>query len=107
LTTGEFGLTGLTPYVARVVLAIAVMIVMAVVFVSLAKNKGWVRQNTAQVKIMASLPLGKDVFFVLRCGPEVFALTSGHAGTRLLGRWKYEEWSCLEGKFEGKKEPRE
>jgi hypothetical protein len=41
---------------------------------------------------MTSLPLGRDVFFVLRCGPEVLALTSGHAGTRLIGRWKYEDW---------------
>lgn len=56
------------------------------------KSKGWVRRNEAHVKILASLPLGKDVFFVLRCGPEVFALTSGHAGTCLIGRWKYEEW---------------
>jgi hypothetical protein len=107
LTTGEIGLT---PYVIRVVLALAVMVAMSVFFVSLAKNKGWVRQNSAHVKIMASLPLGKDVFFVLRCGPEVFALTSGHAGTRLLGRWKYEEWRCLESKDEGKnlaeKEPK-
>jgi hypothetical protein len=98
LTTAEIGLT---PYVIRVVLALVIMVAGAAIFVGLAKNKGWVGQNTAHVKIMASLPLGKDVFFVLRCGPEVFALTSGNAGTRLLGRWKYEEWRQLEGKNEG------
>ena len=104
MTTGELGLT---PYVVRVALALAVMVAMGVIFVGLARNKGWVRQNTARVKIMASLPLGKDVFFVLRCGPEVFALTSGQAGTRLLGRWKYEEWRCLESEDEGKDEDKE
>jgi hypothetical protein len=80
------------------------MMAVAIVFVGLAKNRGWVRQNTNHVKIMASLPLGKDVFFVLRCGPEVFALTSGHAGTRLLGRWKYEEWLRSEEEPEGKEQ---
>ncbi|MDR1875274.1 MAG: hypothetical protein LBQ90_09735 [Synergistaceae bacterium] len=49
---------------------------------------------------MASLPLGKDVFFVLRCGPEVFALTSGAGGTRLICRWKYEEWLRYDEKAE-------
>jgi hypothetical protein len=102
LTTAEIGLA---PYLIRVILALGVMVAIAIIFVGLAKNKGWVRQNTAHVKIMASLPLGKDVFFVLRCGPEVFALTSGHAGTRLLGRWKYEEWRRLEGKNLDGKEP--
>jgi hypothetical protein len=98
VTTAE---VGLTPYLVRVVLALTVMIIGVIVFVGLAKNKGWVRRNAAHVKIMASLPLGKDVFFVLRCGPEVFALTSGHAGTHLLGRWKYEEWLRSEGMGNG------
>ena len=76
--------------------ALAILLIGAAVFVRLAKNKGWVRQRTAHVKIMASLPLGKDVFFVLQCGPDVFALASGPTGTRLIGRWKYEEWTQWE-----------
>jgi hypothetical protein len=79
-------------------LALAMMGVIAFIFVGWAKKKGWVRRNEANVKIMASLPLGKDVFFVLRCGPEVWALTSGPGGTRLLSRWKYDEWLVLEEK---------
>jgi hypothetical protein len=74
-------------------------------FVGLAKNRGWVRQDGAHVKIMASLPLGKDVFFVLKCGPDVLALASGQGGTRLLGRWKYEEWLRLEDNREGERPP--
>lgn len=72
------------------------MAIAAVVFVRFAGSRGWAKQNDAHVKIMASLPVGKDVFFVLRCGPDVIALTSGHTGTRLMGRWKYEEWASGE-----------
>jgi acyl-CoA-binding protein len=72
----------------------------ALVFVAWARKKGWAKQNQTYVEIMASLPLGKDVFFVLRCGPEVFALTSGSGGTRLISRWKYEEWKQYDGKTE-------
>jgi hypothetical protein len=73
-------------------LALAVMAVLAVAVVRFAKRGGRIGRSGTRVEVMASLPLGKDVFFVLRCGPEVFALTSGHMGTRLMGRWKYEDW---------------
>ena len=72
-------------------------------FVRHAKSKGWMKQN-AHVEVIASLPIGKDVFFVLRCGPDVFALASGNAGTRLIGRWKYEEWLGWEDKERKRKE---
>jgi hypothetical protein len=80
----------------RIGMALAVMAAGAYAFVFFAGKKGWAGRKNAQVRVMASLPLGKDVFFVLRCGPEVFALTSGPAGSRLIGRWKYEEWVRLE-----------
>ena len=79
-------------YLLRVIFALAIMAVGAFFFVRHAKSKGWVKQNGAHVEIIASLPIGKDVFSVLRCGPDVFAVVSGNAGTRLIGRWKYEEW---------------
>lgn len=61
-------------------------------FLRFAKRRGWVQKSSAAVNIIASLPVGRDVFFVVRCGPDVFALVSGHNGTNLIGRWKYEEW---------------
>ncbi|MDR2174457.1 MAG: hypothetical protein LBO82_00790 [Synergistaceae bacterium] len=79
-------------------LALAVMAVIAVAAVRFVKSGARGGRSGARVEVMASLPLGKDVFFVLRCGPEVFALTSGHAGTHLIGRWKYEEWLRWEEK---------
>jgi hypothetical protein len=98
--TGELSLLS---YLLRVILAFAVMGAMAFFFVRHAKSKGWVKQN-AHVEVIASLPIGKDVFFVLRCGPDVFALTSGQAGTRLIGRWKYEEWLGWEEKERKRRE---
>ena len=48
----------------------------------------------AVVKLLASLPLGKDALFVVRCGPDVIAFTLGTGGACLMGRWRYEEWVC-------------
>ncbi|MBQ9566097.1 MAG: hypothetical protein IJU98_10965 [Synergistaceae bacterium] len=45
---------------------------------------------------MASLPLGKDVFFVVRCGPDVLSFTLGGGGACLMGRWSYEEWCAAQ-----------
>ena len=90
-------------YMLRVVLALVVVVVSAFLFTRYAKTKGWVQRN-AHVEIVTSLPLGKDVFFVLRCGPDVFALASGAAGTRLIGRWKYEDWLEWEEKERKRKE---
>jgi hypothetical protein len=87
--TEEFGMAS---YLARVGLALGVLGAAAFFSLRVARRKGWAKQNETRVKMMASLPLGKDVFFVLRCGPDVFALTSGPGGARLMGRWRYEEW---------------
>ncbi|MGI6783813.1 MAG: hypothetical protein ACOX5A_06245 [Aminivibrio sp.] len=44
------------------------------------------------VSVMASLPLGRDVLFIVRLGPDVFALATGAGGARVISRWPYEEW---------------
>ena len=95
MVTGEVDIVS---YLIRAGVALAVMVAVGWLFVVWGRSRGWVRQSQAHVKILASLPLGKDVFFVLQCGPEVFALTSGHAGTSLIGRWKYEDWIRWEEK---------
>ena len=82
----------LVAYLARVSLALVVLALSAVLLVRFVRGRrGGVRDDGA-VKLLASLPVGKDVFFVLRCGPDVVAFTSGAGGTCLMGRWKYEEW---------------
>lgn len=90
------GNVGLVSYLVRVLLALVVMGLAALFFVRTARSKGWAKQNGAPVQIMASLPLGKDVFFVLRCGPDVVALVTGRSGISIVGRWRYNEWVRLQ-----------
>lgn len=49
-------------------------------------------RTSENLKVLASLPLGRDVLFLVRCGPDVLAIATGSAGARVIGRWKYEEW---------------
>ena len=44
------------------------------------------------MEILASLSLGKDDFFVVRCGPDVIAFITGAGGASVIGRWKYDDW---------------
>ena len=49
--------------------------------------------GTREAEIITSLRLtGRDIFFVVRCGPDVIAFTVGNNGTCLLGRWSCDEW---------------
>ena len=49
--------------------------------------------GTREAEIITSLRLtGRDIFFVVRCGPDVIAFTVGNNGTYLLGRWSCDEW---------------
>ena len=58
------------------------------------------RSAKGTVGILTSLPLGRDVLFIVRLGPDVFALTSGSSGTRVICRWPYEEWKrCSDEDF--------
>ena len=79
-------------YLTRVLIALGVLSVFAFVLVRCAKKKNGADGEGVPVRVLTSLPVGKDVFFVLRCGPGVVAFTSGASGTCLMGRWKYEEW---------------
>lgn len=49
-------------------------------------------RTSGNLKVLASLPLGRDVLFLVRCGPDVLAIATGSTGPRVIGRWKYEEW---------------
>ena len=52
-----------------------------------------VRYFTQEAEILTSLRLtGRDIFFVVRCGPDVIAFTLGPGGACLMGRWSYEDW---------------
>lgn len=50
-------------------------------------------KSAANVEIISSLRLtGRDIFLVVRCGPDVLAFTLGNGGSHLMGRWSYEDW---------------
>lgn len=82
----------LVTYLTRVSLALVLLTLSAILLVRFARRRREGVRDDGAVKLLASLPVGKDVFFVLRCGPDVVAFTSGASGTCLMGRWKYEEW---------------
>lgn len=87
-------------YLTRVLIALGVLSVSALVLVRYSKKRSGPERDGVSVKILTSLPLGRDVFFVVRCGPDVLAFTSGSGGSRLMGRWTYEEWVCSAGEGE-------
>ena len=95
------GSPSLVAYLLRVLIALAVLSLCAFLLVRGAGKRARRVSGDAAVELLASLPLGKDVFFVVRCGPDVLAFTSGGGGACLMGRWRYEEWSCAgdEGTF--------
>lgn len=82
----------LVAYLVRVSLALAILSLCALCLVRCSRKRGGGVRDGAAVELLASLPVGKDVFFVVRCGPDVLAFTSGATGSRLMGRWKYHDW---------------
>lgn len=85
-------------YLTRILIALGFLCVSAILFVRYSKKRSGPEGDGVCVKVLASLPLGKDVFFVVRCGPDVFAFTLGGGGSCLMGRWAYEEWVCSSGR---------
>lgn len=79
-------------YLIRVSLALAVLSLCAFVLVRYGKKRRHGVRDVRAAELLASLPVGRDVFFVVRCGPDVVAFVSGTGGARFMGRWKYEEW---------------
>ena len=89
-------MSDLSTYLGKVVLAFIVLGVFVWMFLCAAKRKGWVPKGSDKLYIISSLSLGRDVFFIIRCGPEVIALVTGTSGARLMGRWNLEDWNVSE-----------
>lgn len=65
----------------------------AYILVRYFKKNNSTLSGTREAEIITSLRLtGRDIFFVVRCGPDVIAFTVGNNGTCLLGRWSCDEW---------------
>jgi len=78
--------------------ALVILAVSGWMFLCVAKRKGWLQKGSDKLYIISSLSFGRDVFFVLRCGPEVIAIIVGPSGNSLVGRWSLEDWNISERK---------
>ena len=81
----------LTGYMVRIGLSLAILALAGYGMILYSRRTAPLKAKGA-VSVLASLPLGKDVLFIVRLGPDVVALASGGAGTRVIGRWRYEDW---------------
>jgi hypothetical protein len=83
-------------YLGKVILALVVLAFSGWLFILISKRKGWLQKGSDKLYIISSLSLGRDVFFILRCGPEVIAVVTGPSGTRLMGKWTLKDWNISE-----------
>lgn len=81
----------LTSYLLKVGLSLALLAIAGYLVVFFSGRRAPLRTKGA-LSVVASLPLGRDVLFVVRCGPDVIAVLSGKNGARVIGRWRFEEW---------------
>ncbi len=83
----------LAAYVMRAAAVLLTMSACAYVMVRYFKKNNITLNGTRDAEILTSLRLtGRDIFFVVRCGPDVIAFTLGQSGVCLMGRWSYEDW---------------
>jgi hypothetical protein len=83
----------LSTYISKAVLALIVLAAAGYFFLYISKRKGWLHKNSDKLYVISSLPLGRDIFFIVRCGPEVIGIVTGPSGNRVVGRWSLEDWS--------------
>lgn len=83
----------LAAYVMRAAAVLIAMSACSYFLVRYFKKNNITLNGTREAEILTSLRLtGRDIFFVVRCGPDVIAFTLGPGGACLMGRWSYEDW---------------
>lgn len=78
-------------YLVKVSLAILFLGVSAFFFLRWSPLKNRVLRHDGS--IITSLPVGRDVIYIVRCGPEVLVLLNGRSGSSLLRSYSLEEWN--------------
>ena len=86
----------ISTYLSKVVLALVLLAISGWLILYISKRRGWIQKGSDKLYIISSLSLGREIFFVIRCGPEIIAIVSGPSGSRLMGRWAIEEWNDSE-----------
>ena len=70
------------------------MSVCAFVLVKYLRKNNLNLKGSRNVEILTSLRLtGRDMFFVVHCGPDVLAFTVGQGGAVFMGKWSYDDWT--------------
>jgi len=86
----------ISTYLSKVVLALVLLAISGWLILYISKRRGWIQKGSDKLYIISSLSLGREIFFVIRCGPEIIAIVTGSSGSRLMGRWSAEEWNASE-----------
>jgi len=79
-------------YSVKIVLALALLAVVALLFYRYASRKGLLKRSD-DLQLVAFLPLGNDKVYLIRCKDHIVGLFVGKTGTALLGKWTIEEWN--------------
>ena len=83
----------MTAYLIRAVSVLIIMSLGALILVKFYRKHNPNAKSASNIEIISSLRLtGRDIFLVIRCGPDVIAFTIGSGGACLMGRWSYDEW---------------
>ncbi len=86
--TGDYGLGG---YLFRVALGLGLLAASGWALVRYGPRR-FRQGRDPRVRVVSVLPLGRDVLYVLRLGPDVIAVLCGRGGSDVLGRWRADEW---------------
>jgi hypothetical protein len=92
--------SGLTTYFIRVMLALCLLVGISYILIRYIRPSIAVRESH-NVKVIAALRLGREMLYIIQCGPDVIALLSGGNNSKVVGKWRKEDW--LQGDVNGEK----
>lgn len=84
-------------YLFRMFLALIGIGACAWLALRFAQKRGISRPKRGDLCLLATLPLGHEVVYLVRCGPDVVAFVSGKNGALFLGRWGLRDWEDKSG----------
>jgi len=84
-------------YLFRMFLALIGIGACAWLALRFAQKRGISRPKRGDLCLLATLPLGHEVVYLVRCGPDVVAFVSDKNGALFLGRWGLRDWEDKSG----------
>mgnify|MGYP006887393219 FL=1 len=96
---GAASFPNMTTYLIRVVIALSILGGASWILVHYVRPGKAFKQDS-RLQVLSTLRLGREVLYVVKCGPDVLALLVG-SNSKVVGKWGYEEW--LQGEGHGEK----